>query len=113
MGPPGSPKGGTRSYTWYLWETKSGCLILEPESRTPNQGVRPRGAVNGISGSLNLGVWNWKTKHFARDVLQKSTFAEIGFLMILGSNFHDFGLGPIFMTFVAMESGLKFNDFWG
>ena len=41
---------------------------------------------------LNLGVWDRKTKHFARKVLQKSTFAEIGFLMFPGSIFHDFGL---------------------
>ena len=40
---------------------------------------------------LNLGVWDCKNKHLARDVLQKSTFAEIGFLMIPGSIFHDFG----------------------
>ena len=40
---------------------------------------------------LNLGVWDWKTKHLAREVLQKSTFAEIQFLMIPRSFFHDFG----------------------
>ena len=40
---------------------------------------------------LNLGVWDWKIKHLAREVLQKSTFVEIGFLMIPGSIFHDFG----------------------
>ena len=62
---------------------------------------------------LNLGVWDWETKHLAREVLQKSTFAEIGFLMIPGSIFHDFGLGPIFMSFVALETGLKFDDFSG
>jgi hypothetical protein len=39
---------------------------------------------------MNLGVWDWKTKHLAREVLQKSTFAQIGFLMIPGSIFHDF-----------------------
>ena len=40
---------------------------------------------------LNQGVWDWKTKHLAREVLQRSTFAEIGFLMIPGSVFHGFG----------------------
>ena len=39
---------------------------------------------------LNLGVWDWKNKHLAWKVLQKSTFAEIGFLVIPGSIFHDF-----------------------
>ena len=38
---------------------------------------------------LDLDVWDWKTKHLARDVLQKSTSAEVGFLMIPGSIFHD------------------------
>jgi hypothetical protein len=60
---------------------------------------------------LNLGVWDWKTKHLARDVLQKPAFAEIGFLMIPGSFFCDFGI------FVALEIGLKCDDFsylsWG
>ena len=37
----------------------------------------------------NQDVQDWKTKHFARDVLQKSTFAEVGILP--GSIFHDFG----------------------
>ena len=32
-----------------------------------------------------------KTKYFAREVMQKSTFAEVGILMIPGSIFHDFG----------------------
>ena len=40
---------------------------------------------------LNLGVWDCKNKDLAREVLQKSTFAEIGFLIIPGSIFHDFG----------------------
>ena len=40
--------------------------------------------------SQNLGVWDWKNKHLAWKVLQKSTFAEIGFLMIPGPIFHDF-----------------------
>ena len=40
---------------------------------------------------LNFGVWDWKIKHLGREVLQKSTFVEIGFLMIPGSIFHDFG----------------------
>ena len=43
---------------------------------------------------LNLGVWDWKNKHLAWKVLQKSTFAEIGFLIIAGSIFH--GLGTNF-----------------
>ena len=48
----------------------------------------------------------------AREVLQKSTFAEIGFLVMLGYIFHYFGW-PIFMTFVALETGLKYDDFSG
>ena len=40
---------------------------------------------------LNFGVWDWKNMHLAWKVLQKSTFAEIGFLVIPGSFFHDFG----------------------
>ena len=40
---------------------------------------------------LNLDVWVSKTKHLAGEVLQKSAFAEIGNLMILGATFHDFG----------------------
>ena len=40
---------------------------------------------------LNLGVWDWKNSYLAWKVLQKSTFVEIGFLMIPGSIFHDFG----------------------
>ena len=43
-----------------------------------------------ILGSAS-GVWDRKIKHLARKVLQKSTFAEIGFLMFPGSTFHDFG----------------------
>ena len=39
---------------------------------------------------LNLGVWDWKTKHLAREVLQKSLFAASGFLMIPGFIFHVF-----------------------
>ena len=45
-------------------------------------------------------------------VLQKSTFAALGFLMIPGYNYHDFGsLGTNFhdfFVFVALETGLKF-----
>ena len=41
--------------------------------------------------NLNLGVWDWKNKHLAWQVLQKSTFAEIGFLVFPGLIFHDFG----------------------
>ena len=40
--------------------------------------------------SLNLGVWDCKNKDLAWKVLQKSIFAEIGFLVIPGSIFHDF-----------------------
>ena len=40
---------------------------------------------------LNLGVRDCKNKHLAWKVLQKSTFAEIGFLVIPGTFFHDFG----------------------
>ena len=40
---------------------------------------------------LNFGVWDWKNMHLAWEVLQKSTLAEIGFIMIPGPIFHDFG----------------------
>ena len=53
-----------------------------------------------MSFGSDLDVWDWKTKHLALEVLQKSSFAEVGFLMIpgpffmilnsLGSIFHDF-----------------------
>ena len=64
---------------------------------------------------LNLDVQGWKTKHFAKEVLQKSTFAEVGILMIPGSisSLFSVSLGAIFMTFVALESGMKFDDFSG
>ena len=39
---------------------------------------------------LNFGVWDWKNMHLVWKVLQKSTFAEIGFLMVPGPIFHDF-----------------------
>ena len=39
---------------------------------------------------LNLHLWDWKTKHWAWDVLEKLTFTEVGILMILGSIFYDF-----------------------
>ena len=39
---------------------------------------------------LNVDVQDWRTKHFAREVLQKSIFAEVGILMIPGFIFHDF-----------------------
>ena len=62
--------------------------------------------------SLNLDVWDWKTEHLAREVLQKSSFAEIGFLMILGAFFMILGgLGTNFMAFVVLEAGLKFDGF--
>ena len=32
-----------------------------------------------------------RIKHFAKEVVQKSTFAEVGILMIPGFFFHDFG----------------------
>ena len=41
--------------------------------------------------NLSLCVWDWKNMYLALKVLQKSTFAEIGFLVIPGSIFHDFG----------------------
>ena len=40
---------------------------------------------------LNLSVRVYKNKHLAWKVLQKSIFAEIGFLIFPGSIFHDFG----------------------
>ena len=41
---------------------------------------------------LEVDVWDSKTKQLANDVLQKPIFIETGFRMILGSDFHDFGL---------------------
>ena len=45
--------------------------------------------------------------------IEKSTFAEVGSLMIPGLIFPDLGwpLGPIFANFVALETCLKFDDF--
>ena len=40
---------------------------------------------------LNLDVQGWKTKRFTKQVLQKSIFTEIGFLMIPGPIFYDVG----------------------
>ena len=51
----------------------------------------------------NLDVKDWKTKHFAKEVLQKSTFAEVGIFMVAGSVFYDFGLGMDF----HVDLGLK------
>ena len=67
-----------------------------------------------ISGTES-GCLGLENKHLAREVLRKSTFAAMGFLMIPGSIFHDFwvALGPIFMTFVALETGLESDDFSG
>ena len=45
-------------------------------------------------------VWDWKTKNLAREVLQKATFTDIGFLMAPGSVFHDFGW--LFMISAAL-----------
>ena len=44
---------------------------------------------------MNLDVQDWKTKHFAREVLQTKTFAEVGLLMILFFMISA-GLGNIF-----------------
>ena len=41
--------------------------------------------------SGNLGVWDCKNKPLVMEVLQKSSFAGSGFLMIPGSILHDFG----------------------
>ena len=62
---------------------------------------------------LNLDVQDWKTKDFAREVLQKSALAEVGIRMLPGSIFHDFSVavGLIFMTSVVLETGLKFDNF--
>ena len=63
---------------------------------------------------LDLDVWVWKTKRLARVVLQKSIFAEVVFLIIPESIFHNLNvLGTNFMTFVAMETGLKFHSVSG
>ena len=50
---------------------------------------RFRLSVSRLLG-LTLDVWDWKTEHLALDVLQKSPFAEVGFLMIPGSISYDF-----------------------
>lgn len=61
---------------------------------------------------LNLDVWDWKCKHVATDVLHKSTFVEMSFIIILGSMFAGFRVAvEPFSTFVALGIGLKFHDF--
>ena len=60
----------------------------------------------GLDLDPNLDVWDWKTKHLARKVLQKSAFAEIGFLMIPGSIFHD-GLRTNFHDFCCPGDWLE------
>ena len=51
-------------------------------------------------------------KHLAREVMQKSTSAEIGFLMIVGSDFVIWsGVGASFHDFICQETGLKSDDF--
>ena len=63
---------------------------------------------------MNSGVRVCKNKHLAWNVLQKSTFAEIGFLVIPGSIFHDFGWPwDQFSWPVALETGLKIDEFLG
>ena len=61
---------------------------------------------------LNLDVWDWKNKNWAMGVLQKSISVKIGFLRIPGFIFSDFGWPweQFFMTFVAEETGLEFNE---
>ena len=62
----------------------------------------------------DLDVWHWRSKYLSWDVLQKTIFAEVGILTIPGSIFHDFGWpGPFFMSFVALETGSKFDKFSG
>ena len=61
---------------------------------------------------LNLDVWEWKIKDLAREVLRFSQFldsprCQSPFCMIMGA------MGAIFKTLVALESGLKFDDFSG
>ena len=51
--------------------------------------------------NLNLDVWDWRTKNLAPEVLQKSIFAGIGFLVIPGMIFAGIGF---LMTFVALEA---------
>ena len=62
---------------------------------------------------LDLDSWDWKTKNLATEVLQKSTFAEVGFLMMPGSVFHDFGLpwDQFSLFLLPWRTGLKFHDF--
>ena len=44
-----------------------------------------------VSRLLFLMVFDWKTKHCASDVLQKSTSPEVSIFMIPESTSHDFG----------------------
>ena len=50
-----------------------------------------------VSRFLSLLIFGFESgclgleKHLAGEVLQKSTFAEVGFLMIIGAIFHNFG----------------------
>ena len=58
---------------------------------------------------LNFGVWDWENMHLAWKVLQKSTFAEIGFLMIPGPIFHDFWWLWDQFSWFLMPWGLAWN----
>ena len=99
---------------WLPWTKKGvfvhGCLHVSFWGTW----LSPCGFFRSESAILPL-----KNKRLAREVLQNSTFGEIGFLMILGFILHDFGWpwDNFFMTFVALETGLETDDFsrwfWG
>ena len=67
---------------------------------------------------LNLDVWCSKNKHLVWERLRKPTFQSWN-SVVSSINFWCFlvDLGPIFMTFDALETGLKFDKFswlpWG
>ena len=57
---------------------------------------------------LNLDVWDSKPKELVLEVLQKTTFAQIGIIMISLPIFHDFG-----WLWNALDASLKFYYFSG
>ena len=65
-----------------------------------------------IFGS-EAGCLGLEKQAFGKECIAKSTFIEIEFLMMPGLLFSRFfaALGQIFMTFVALENGLRFDNF--
>ena len=57
---------------------------------------------------MNADVQDWKTKHFANEVLQKLIFAEVRILMLPESIFYDFEYENFFgEVFWGTANGIK------